>query len=704
MGCSNSKIHSDEAVARCKARRRFMKQAVDSRHAFAASHANYVIALKAVGSALRQFAEGEVKDPAAAGTPSDAPSSSLLKPPPLPPMSLNRRSSSLSSSPHLLRHRKTSSSFQSPEIEEVSSAPPPLITPIGYDEDWKYSIQAPPSRQGQPPPPPPISQSSWRDLFLDPFRPSSGPYQYGMSTQGESSLHDTFDTNYRHVPSARKENILTGAVTVNRELAMVIQEQGGRDLVDVLKEVDELFLKAADSAEKVSRILETKKVHYHSSFSESLQGQLVWTLSNMSMISEDSSSICSSMRSLGSCRSTAWAEDCGMAGSLVSTFDRLYVWEKKLYLEVKGAEHLRTELEKKYQLSRTQDAKGEDQVGVEKTQASIKMLQTSMAVAIQAVDGAAIEIQKLRDDELYPQLLDLLEAMMIMWKDMAITHEAQMKSVEAFKRLGNAAASEPTTSFHRHSTVELETALNKWTVGLERVVSTQRDLLKNLTGWLRISLMQFPEEMDRAGSCSPTESPAPALHSVGASPIYSLCQQWQASMAQLPDRVALEGIAGFAAVVREMLRLQWEELKIKKRVETFARELEKRESSLFSTSTRESQSLPLPTHSPWSPVSSSESEDNEYALSMTVREGLTERADIVERRQRVEASKRKLEEEQEAERKAYLNTRAYTLNSLQTGLPYLFQALFNFSIVEANIYEGLYALEANSKIARITDK
>lgn len=61
-------------------------------------------------------------------------------------------------------------------------------------------------------------------------------------------------------------------------------------------------------------------------------------------------------------------------------------------------------------MSRTQDAKGEDQAGVEKTQASIKMLQTSMAVAIQAVDGASIELQKLRDDELYPQLLDLLEA------------------------------------------------------------------------------------------------------------------------------------------------------------------------------------------------------------------------------------------------------------------------------------------------------
>jgi hypothetical protein len=44
-------------------------------------------------------------------------------------------------------------------------------------------------------------------------------------------------------------------------------------VLDVFKEVDDLFLKVADSAEKVSHILETKKVHYHSSFSESLRGE-----------------------------------------------------------------------------------------------------------------------------------------------------------------------------------------------------------------------------------------------------------------------------------------------------------------------------------------------------------------------------------------------------------------------------------------------
>jgi hypothetical protein len=51
--------------------------------------------------------------------------------------------------------------------------------------------------------------------------------------------------------------------------------------------------------------------------------------------------------------------------------------------------------------------------------------------------------------------------MMVMWKDMALTHQAQMKAVEDLKRLGNSAASEPTTSFHRHSTIQLEAALNK---------------------------------------------------------------------------------------------------------------------------------------------------------------------------------------------------------------------------------------------------
>ncbi len=44
----------------------------------------------------------------------------------------------------------------------------------------------------------------------------------------------------------------------------------------------------------------------------------------------------------------------------------------------------------------------------QKTKAIIKNLQTRKHVASQAVDAAVVNIQRLRDEELYPQLLELL--------------------------------------------------------------------------------------------------------------------------------------------------------------------------------------------------------------------------------------------------------------------------------------------------------
>lgn len=49
-----------------------------------------------------------------------------------------------------------------------------------------------------------------------------------------------------------------------------------------------------------------------------------------------------------------------------------------------------------------------------------------------------------------------------MWKEMAACHQTQLKAVEAMKRLDNSAAFEPTTSSHRHDTVQLELALIKY--------------------------------------------------------------------------------------------------------------------------------------------------------------------------------------------------------------------------------------------------
>jgi hypothetical protein len=83
-------------------------------------------------------------------------------------------------------------SSEAVRVVDNSSLPPPLITPIGYDDDWKYSFEAPPSHQGQAPPPH-IAYSSWHDIFFDPFRPAPGSYQYTVlskqNPQDEESQH-----------------------------------------------------------------------------------------------------------------------------------------------------------------------------------------------------------------------------------------------------------------------------------------------------------------------------------------------------------------------------------------------------------------------------------------------------------------------------------------------------------------------------------
>ncbi|KAF5731610.1 hypothetical protein HS088_TW18G00291 [Tripterygium wilfordii] len=59
MGCAASKLDNEDAVRRCKERRRLMKEAVFARHHLAAAHADYCRSLRLTGSALCSFASGE---------------------------------------------------------------------------------------------------------------------------------------------------------------------------------------------------------------------------------------------------------------------------------------------------------------------------------------------------------------------------------------------------------------------------------------------------------------------------------------------------------------------------------------------------------------------------------------------------------------------------------------------------------------------
>ncbi|XP_073154832.1 uncharacterized protein [Henckelia pumila] len=57
MGASNSRLEEDKGLQLCRARKKFIKQALNGRCSVAAAHIAYIEELKIVGAALRRFAE-----------------------------------------------------------------------------------------------------------------------------------------------------------------------------------------------------------------------------------------------------------------------------------------------------------------------------------------------------------------------------------------------------------------------------------------------------------------------------------------------------------------------------------------------------------------------------------------------------------------------------------------------------------------------
>lgn len=58
---------------------------------------------------------------------------------------------------------------------------------------------------------------------------------------------------------------------------------------------------------------------------------------------------------------------------------------------------------------RNKDVKREDTLSVDKTRASVKDLYSRILVAIRRAESISEQIQKLADDELQPQIIELLQ-------------------------------------------------------------------------------------------------------------------------------------------------------------------------------------------------------------------------------------------------------------------------------------------------------
>lgn len=79
------------------------------------------------------------------------------------------------------------------------------------------------------------------------------------------------------------------------------------------------------------------------------------------------------------------------------------------YLLEQSGERVRIAYEKKCMHLRNQDVKGDDPSVVEKARASLRDLHTQIKVSIHSVEAISKRIETLRDEELQPQLLELIQ-------------------------------------------------------------------------------------------------------------------------------------------------------------------------------------------------------------------------------------------------------------------------------------------------------
>ncbi|KAG0486899.1 hypothetical protein HPP92_008994 [Vanilla planifolia] len=122
-------------------------------------------------------------------------------------------------------------------------------------------------------------------------------------------------------------------------------------------------------------------------------------------------------------------EFCMISGRHSCTLERLYAWEKKLFDEVKASETIRKEYDQKCRLLANSYARDLKSEAIDRTRALVKDLHSQLFVSIQAVDLISKKIEQLRDDELQPQIVELMHGLVLMWKGMLKCHHAQFITI-----------------------------------------------------------------------------------------------------------------------------------------------------------------------------------------------------------------------------------------------------------------------------------
>ncbi|KAJ7962982.1 Protein of unknown function (DUF630 and DUF632) [Quillaja saponaria] len=724
MGCTQSKIENEEAVSRCKDRKQLMKDAVSSRNAFAAAHSSYATYLKNTGAALSDYAHGEVQNPQLSSTnilgnpsvTSKQPFENL--PPPPPPLPCFSTSSPLQRAASMpeIKIPKPEPKPVGPIIEEENENEyeneGSLNSSLrrrsnrnsgGSSRSGNKEVGDEVGRPPKPPspkadtrkvPPPPPLDSPW-DYFFPSMENMPGPTlseAEEVNVNKEEIERKAFEERTNRVddddqgarsgksevpePVPIPEKVVeppmpppAAAAAAGKSLKKVKQGPGSVEgkrivksnvnLLQIFTDLDDHFLKASESAHEVSKMLEATRLHYHSNFADN-RGHIDHSARVMRVITWNRSF-------RGSVNLDDGKDDFDLEEheTHATVLDKLLAWEKKLYDEVKAGELMKFEYQKKVSTLNKLKKRGTNSEALEKAKAAVSHLHTRYIVDMQSLDSTVSEINRLRDEQLYPKLVQLVDGMATMWETMQIHHKNQSQIVMALRSLDISQSPKETSEHHHERTYQLWVVVQEWHSQFAKLINHQKEYIKALSNWLKLNLIPIESSLKEKVSSPPR---------IQTPPIQGLLHAWQDYLEKLPDELARTAIFNFAAVINTIMQQQEEEVQSKRKCEETRKELMRRTRQFEDWYNKYIQRR-IPDE-----VDPDRAEDNSHNDA------------VAERQVVVDTLKKRLEEEEDAYRRQCLHVREKSLASLKHRLPELFRAMSDFSLACSEMYKELRSI------------
>ncbi|XP_058089896.1 protein ROLLING AND ERECT LEAF 2-like [Magnolia sinica] len=446
--------------------------------------------------------------------------------------------------------------------------------------------------------------------------------------------------------------------------------QGTRDIREVVKEIKDQFETAADCGKDLSVMLEAGKLRYRrrNPILEAISCRMLDAvappaLTSSRPLTKQSKRSAANSPKMAKARDGDFEKAAGMkSGNLSSTLEKLYAWEKKLYKEVKDEEKLRLIYEKKCKQLKYLDDRGAESNKIDATQASIRKLLTKISITIKAVDAISSRIHKLRDEELQPQMTELIQGLITMWKNMVKCHQKQFQAILETKSHNLKGKTGIQRDSSMRAAMELEQELLNWCSRFNDWISTQKAYIEALNGWLLRWLLQEPEETaDGIVPFSPSR--------VGAPSVFVICNDWYHAMERISEAEVSRAIHTFAARVHMLWEMQDEEQRQKLKAEYLSKDIEKRLKSLHKGSGMQGNRSAL---------------DGSVVL-------VSEKDSIVlpndDRKMALDSMRKRLDEEREKHKEAVKRVHEVASGSLDMGFVPVFEAMENFTCETLKAHE-----------------